>query len=83
MALMKSIFYDQLFQMNRCLEQVSEILELFEQQQLIHRQYAETRRRTVEDLRSDLSHLITGVLHQRELEACAGLAGNAKVEADG
>lgn len=80
---MKAIFYDQLFQMNRCLEQVSEILEFFEQQQLIHPQYAETRRRTVENLRSDLSHLITGVFHQRELEACAGLAGNSKVKADG
>lgn len=75
---MKSIFYDQLFQVNRCLEQVSEILEFFEQQQLIHHEYAETRRRTAEDLPSDLSHLITGVLHQRELEACVGLAGNSK-----
>lgn len=80
---MKSIFYDQLFQMNRCLEQVSEILGFFEQQKLIHHQYAQTRRRSVEDFRSDLSHLITGVLHQRELEACAGLSGNSKVKADG
>jgi dihydroneopterin aldolase len=84
---MKSIFYDQLFQLNRCLEQVSEILEYFEQQQLIQPQYAETRRRTVEDLRSDLSHLITGRFHQLELEACVGLAeeqirSKAKVEAD-
>ncbi len=87
---MKSIFYDQLFQLNRCLEQVSEILEYFRQQELIHPEYAEARRRSVEDLRSDLSYLLTGLFHHRELETCVGLAGqpisaNAgpKVGADG
>jgi len=24
----------------------------------------------IEDLRADLSHILTGLLHQRELEAC-------------
>jgi hypothetical protein len=28
------------------------------------------RQRSVEDLRADLSHVLTGLLHQRELEAC-------------
>lgn len=80
---MKAIFYDQLFQLNRCLEQVAEILEFFQQEGLIHSWYADARRRSVEDLRSDLSHLITGSLRQQELEACAGLSENSKVKADG
>lgn len=78
---MKSIFYDQLFQMNRCLEQVSEILGYFEREKLIHSGYAEMRRRSVEDLRSDLSYVLSGLLRQRELETCVGLAGTSKIEA--
>lgn len=72
---MKSIFYDQLFQVNRCLEQVSEILEYFRQQGLIHPEYAQSRRQMVEGLRSDLSYVLTGLFHHRELEACVGLVG--------
>lgn len=68
-ALMKSLFYERLFQLNRCLEQVVEILEQFRQDELIHAVFANDRQRTVEELRADLSHVLTGMLHQKELEA--------------
>jgi hypothetical protein len=74
MSFMKSVFYERLFLLNRCLEQVGEILEQFRQDELIHPVFAADRQRTVEDLRADLSHVVTGLLHQRELEACVGLA---------
>jgi hypothetical protein len=67
---MKSVFYERLFLMNRCLEQVSEILEQFRQDELIHPAFAAHRQRTIEDLRSDLSFVVTGLIRQRELEAC-------------
>lgn len=67
---MKSVFYERLFLLNRSLEQVSEILEQLRQEELIHPVFAADRQRTVEDLRADLSHVVTGLLHQRELEAC-------------
>jgi hypothetical protein len=67
---MKSIFYERLFLLDRCLEQVSEILEQFRQDELIHPLFASDRQRTVEELRSDLCHVLTGLLHQRELESC-------------
>jgi len=70
---MKSVFYERLFLMNRCLEQVGEILEQFRQDELIHPVFAADRQRTVEDLRADLSHVVTGLLHQRELEACVAV----------
>lgn len=71
---MKSVFYEQLFLLNRCLEQVSEILEQLRQEELIHPVFAADRQRTVEDLRADLSHVVTGLLHQKELEACVAAA---------
>jgi hypothetical protein len=67
---MKSVFYERLLLLNRCLEQVSEILEQFRQDKLIHPVYADDRQRTIEDLRADLSYVVTGLIHQRELEAC-------------
>jgi hypothetical protein len=67
---MKSIFYERLFQLNRCLEQVAEILEQFRQDEVIHPNYARRRTRAVEDLRADLSHVLAGMLHLKELEAC-------------
>ena len=67
---MKSLFYERLFQLNRCLEQVAEILEQFRQDEVIHPNYARRRTRAVEDLRADLSHVLTGMLHLKELEAC-------------
>lgn len=66
---MKSHFYERLFLLNRCLEQVAEILEQFRQDELIHAVFANDRQRTVEELRADLSHVLTGMLHQKELEA--------------
>jgi truncated hemoglobin YjbI len=66
---MNAIFYERLFLLNRCLEQVAEILEQFRQDEIIHAVFANDRRRTVEDLRADLSHVLTGMLHQKELEA--------------
>ena len=71
---MKSIFYERLFLLNRCLEQATEILMQFQQEGLIQPEYARQRRRTVEDIRADLSYLVTGLLHRRELEECVGLA---------
>ena len=66
---MKHIFYERLFLLNRCFEQVAEILEQFRQDEVIHAVYANDRQRTVEELRADLSHVLTGMLHQKELEA--------------
>jgi hypothetical protein len=67
---MKSVFYERLFQLNRCLEQVAEILEQFRQDEVIHPIYTTRRTRAVEDLRADLSHVLAGMLHLKELEAC-------------
>jgi len=67
---MKPVFYERLFQLNRCLEQVCDILDLYELDGVIHPLYAGARKRSIEDLRADLSHILTGMLHQRELEAC-------------
>jgi truncated hemoglobin YjbI len=66
---MNAIFYERLFSLNRCLEQVAEILEQFRQDEIIHAVFANDRKRAVEDLRADLSHVLTGMLHQKELEA--------------
>jgi truncated hemoglobin YjbI len=66
---MNAIFYERLFLLNRCLEQVAEILEQFRQDEIIHAVFANDRKRTVEDVRADLSHVLTGMLHQKELEA--------------
>jgi hypothetical protein len=65
-----SSHYERLFLLNRCLEQVGEIIEQFQQEGLIHAAYAGDRQRSLEELRADLSHVLTGLLHQRELEAC-------------
>ncbi len=67
---MRSVFYERLFQLNRCLEQACEILDLYELDGIIHSVYANARKRSLEDLRTDMSHILTGMLHQRELEAC-------------
>jgi hypothetical protein len=61
------------------LEQVGEIIEQFRQDGVVHEAYAGDRQRSVEELRADLSHVLTGMLHQRELEACVGSAG-AQIE---
>ena len=68
----RSALYERLFLLNRCLEQVSEILEQFRQEGVVHAVYAGDRQKNVEDLRADLSHVLTGMLHRRELEACVG-----------
>ena len=67
---MKPVFYERLFQLNRCLEQVCDILDLYELDGVIHPVYAGARKRSIEDLRADLSHILTCMLHQRELDAC-------------
>jgi hypothetical protein len=66
---MKSIFYERLFLLNQCLEQVAEILEQFRENEIIHAVFANDRKQAVEDLHADLSHVLTGMLHQKELEA--------------
>ncbi len=63
---MKSSHYERLFLLNRCLEQVVEVLKEFQQEKLIHPEYAKSRKRATEDLRSDLSGVITGLLCERE-----------------
>jgi hypothetical protein len=73
-----SSHYERLFLLNRCLEQVSEIIEQFRQEGLVHVAYAGDRQRSVEELRADLSHVLTGMLHQRELEACVRAVGIKK-----
>jgi hypothetical protein len=70
----QSVLYERLFQLNQCLEQAAAILEQFRQEGVIHHIYAEKRSRAVEELRSDLSYVLTGMLHRRELEASVGLA---------
>jgi hypothetical protein len=79
---MTSIFYERLFLLNRYLEQAAEILEQFQQEKLIHPEYAGARKHALEDLRSDMSHVLTGLLHQRELEACVALT-RKQIEAEG
>ena len=71
---MKSVSYERLFLLNRCLEQAGEILTQLQQEGIIHPEYARQRRQAVEDLRFDLSYFVTGLLHRRELEECVGLA---------
>ena len=79
---MKSIFYERLFLLNQCLERVAEILEQFRQDEVIHAVFANDRKRVVEDLRADLSHVLTGMLHQKELEACVSLT-RKQIESEG
>ncbi|HET8891150.1 MAG TPA: hypothetical protein VFQ41_19765 [Candidatus Angelobacter sp.] len=69
-----SSHYERLFLLNQCLEQAGEIIEQFRQDGVLHAAYAGDRQRSVEDLRADLSHVLTGMLHRRELEACVGSA---------
>src|SRR6266700_3181224 len=69
---MKSTPYERLLQLNRCMEQVAEILEQFRQDGTIHAIYASSRTRAVEELRADLSYVVAGMLSQKEFAACAG-----------
>jgi hypothetical protein len=70
----QTALYERLFLLNCCLQHAAEIVQQFEQEGVIHPVYASERKRALEDLRSDLSHVLTGMLHHRELEACVGLA---------
>lgn len=72
----QSALYERLFLLNRCLGQVGEIIEQFRQDGVVHEAYAGDRQRSVEELRADLSHVLTGMLHQRELEACVKAVRN-------
>jgi hypothetical protein len=71
---MKSLLYERLFILNRCLEQAAEVLAQFEHDKVIHPEFARNKRQSIEDLRSDLSYVLTGMLHRRELEMCVGWA---------
>lgn len=71
---MQAVFYQRLFLLNWYLERVLEIVRQFEQEGMIHPVYGTERKRALEDLRADLSHVLTGMLHHRELEACVVLA---------
>ena len=78
---MKSLFYERLLILNRCLEQAADVLTQFEQDKVIHPEFARNKRQSIEDLRSDLSYVLTGMLHRRELELCVGLA-QIRIEED-
>lgn len=71
---MKSLFYERLFILNQCLEQAAEVLAQFEHDKVIHSEFARNKRQIIEDLRSDLSYVLTGMLHCSELEVCMELA---------
>ena len=71
--IMKSLFYERLFILNRCLEQAAEVLAQFEHDNIIHAEFVRNKRQSIEDLRSDLSYVLTGLLHRGELELCVGL----------
>jgi hypothetical protein len=70
----QAALYERLFRLNRCLEEAAGILEEFRQEAVIHPEYAVERKHALEDLRADLSHVLTGMLHRMELEACVRLA---------
>lgn len=72
---MKSVHYERLFLLNRCLEHAAEIIEHFKQEELIHPEYAQSRLQALMDIRADLSHVLTGLLREKELEECVLLAG--------
>lgn len=69
----QSALYERLFHLNRCLDQAAEIIAQFQREALINSGYAAQHRRTLEELRADLSHVLTGLLHQRELETCENI----------
>jgi hypothetical protein len=71
---MKSNSYERLCLLNRCLEQVAEIIDEFRREKLIHPEYAKSRKRATEDLRADLSCVLTGLLCERERELGFALA---------
>ncbi len=58
-----------------CVIYWASIIEQFRQSGVVHEAYAGDRQRSVEELRADLSHVLTGMLHQRELEACLKAVG--------
>lgn len=72
---MKSVFYERLFELNRCFEKAVETLEHFQQEGVIHPEYAANRKQAIEELRSDLSYVLTGTFHRQELEMSVGGAG--------
>jgi len=78
--------YERLFRLNRCLEEAADILEQFRQEAVLHPEYVAERKHALEDLRADLSHVLTGMLHRLELEACVRVARsevNGKRKAEG
>jgi hypothetical protein len=77
----QSALYERLFLLNRCMEQAAEIVVQFHQDGLIHAEYAAHRKEELEALRADLCHVLTGLLHQRELEACVKTVGTDRAMA--
>ena len=72
---MKSEHYERLFLLNRCLQQAAEILGHFKQEGLIHSAYADDRQQALNGLRADLSCILAGMLHRKEMEESIVLAG--------
>jgi hypothetical protein len=69
----QSELYERLFLLNRNLNQVKEILQQFREDGVIHAVFTAERLQSVENLRADLSYVLTGMFHRRDLEKCAGL----------
>jgi hypothetical protein len=82
-ALNQSAHYERLFLLNRNLDQVKEILQQFREDGVIHAVFTAERLQTVEDLRADLSHVLTGMLHQRELDACVKVVTESEQKLSG
>ena len=72
---MKAAFYEKLFKLNGCFEEAIGLLEHFQLEGLVHTEYAVNRKQAMEELRSDLSYVLTGIFHRKELEASLGVTG--------
>jgi hypothetical protein len=79
----QSELYERLFLLNQNLDQVKEILQQFREDGVIHAVFTAERLQSVEDLRADLSHVLTGMLHRRELEACMKVVTESEQLSDG
>lgn len=66
----QAALYERLFLLKTGAWSRAEIVEQFRQEGVVHPLFANRRQQAIEDLRCDLSHVLTGLLHEREREAC-------------
>lgn len=69
---MKVVFYEKLFELNGCLEKAIGLLEHFQLEGLLHPEYAANRKQAMEELRSDLSYVLTGIFHRKRIGGIVG-----------